>query len=171
MATCNVTTLMADAGCFACLGPKEIQAVIAALLCRILKEYDPMAECDVQTLVNEATCFACLSPVQLSLVQVQLLCEILAVAGGAGGMQCDNADPVGAPVNACTMHYRTDTGALWLWDGAAWILATTGASAGVMCGLIDPVAPPASPCTLYYNTVNMGLWAWSGVAWHPLIAP
>jgi len=35
MATCNPTTLLESAKCFSCLSKKELQAVIAQLLCNI----------------------------------------------------------------------------------------------------------------------------------------
>jgi hypothetical protein len=76
MATCNVTTLMAEAGCFDCLSSKQLDTVIAALLCKILQQLDPTATCTLQTLVTESKCFDCLTPQQLQLVQTQLLCEI-----------------------------------------------------------------------------------------------
>lgn len=35
MATCNPSTLLASASCFQCLSKKELQAIIAQLLCNI----------------------------------------------------------------------------------------------------------------------------------------
>lgn len=126
MAQCSTTSLLSSANCFACLAADQLQMVIAALLCEILKAVSPMANCDVSSLLSSARCFAgCSSPAQLMLIQTQLLCEILhaedSIVGGTGSVLCGAADPVNAPAGNCAVYYRTDTGSIWIWDGSAWV--------------------------------------------------
>lgn len=128
MAACNTQTLMASANCYATLAMDQLQMVNAALLCQILKALNPMASCDVSSLMESAKCFAaCTTPTQLMLVQTQLLCEILAVAGGIGpgggsGVTCGVGAPAAPPSGTCGIYYSTDTGSIYIWDGASWIL-------------------------------------------------
>ena len=126
MATCNTNSLLAQAGCFSCLAMDQLQLVNTALLCQILQATNPMASCDVSTLLASARCFeGCTTPAQLMLIQTQLLCEILALSGGdtgGSGVGCGVVDPVAAPAGGCGIYYRTDTGSVWIWDGAAWVL-------------------------------------------------
>lgn len=125
MAQCSTTNLLSQASCFACLAADQLQMVIASLLCQILKAANPMANCDVSTLLQEAKCFqSCTAPAQLLLIQTQLLCNIWAAGGGmgAGLILCGTADPVDPPTGNCAIYYRTDTGAIWIWDGSAWVL-------------------------------------------------
>lgn len=123
MATCNVQDLMTSASCFNCLiDIRQVQLINLALLCKILKAQDPMATCDVQELMDSAKCFDCLSDFQLAMIQAQLLCEINE-GGGTGvgsGVACGTGDPVDPPTGSCGLYYRTDTGSIWLWDGATW---------------------------------------------------
>lgn len=105
----------------------QLQLVNTALLCQILKSSNPMASCDVSTLLASARCFeGCTTPAQLMLIQTQLLCEILAAGGGGGGggggVTCGVVNPTEAPVIGCGLYYRTDTGSIWIWDGASWVL-------------------------------------------------
>ncbi len=72
-----------------------------------------------------AACFLCLG---MSLAEAQKLVLLNSVAsnitgggGGTGGVTSGVTDPVAAPTNASTLYYRTDTGTLWMWNGAAWI--------------------------------------------------
>lgn len=123
MATCDTSELMASSNCFSCLEPYQLQLINTSLLCQILQAYTPMASCDVSALLASSNCFACLQPAQLLWLQTQLLCEILAVAGGGAGggaVTCGLVNPVAAPTTTCGIYYRTDTGSIWLWDGAAW---------------------------------------------------
>lgn len=116
---------MAQASCFACLAADQLQMVIAALLCQLLKTADPMASCDVSTLLEQAKCFnACSSPAQLMLIQTQLLCNLLQTGGGigSGSLSCGTSDPVTPPASNCGIYYRTDTGSVWIWDGSVWVL-------------------------------------------------
>lgn len=126
MASCNTSSLMAQASCFACLTMDQLQLVIAALLCQLLKTANPMASCDVATLLASARCFeGCTTPTQLMLIQTQLLCEILNNGGtpGGSGVTClDASDPVDPPAGNCGIAYRKDTGSIWIWDGTSWIL-------------------------------------------------
>ena len=119
---------MTQANCFASLAADQLQMVIAALLCQILKAYNPMADCSTETLLASARCFAgCSSPAQLMLIQTQLLCEILAAGGGGGGgggtgsVLCGAGAPASTPTG-CAIYYQTDTGSIWIWDGASWVL-------------------------------------------------
>lgn len=114
---------MGEASCFNCFGYGDVKLVEVALLCRVLRALDPMATCNVQDLLNEAQCFLCLSPQQWELIKLQLLCNIEAASGGGisgGSILCGLVDPVADPGVACAVFYRTDTGSIWLWDGAAW---------------------------------------------------
>jgi hypothetical protein len=123
MANCDVQSLVSEANCFNGLYDiRQIQLVNLALLCRILQTQDPMATCDVNTLMESAKCFDCLSEFQLAMLQAQLLCEIQAGGGtgGGSGVTCGVVNPVAAPTGTCGIYYRTDTGSIWLWDGAAW---------------------------------------------------
>jgi hypothetical protein len=119
---------MSDASCFACLAMDQLQMVNTALLCQLLQTLSPMATCDPATLLESAKCFAgCASPAQLMVIQTQLLCEILAVAGGIGpgggsGVTCGVGAPAAPPSGTCGIYYSTDTGSIYIWDGAAWIL-------------------------------------------------
>ena len=45
MATCNTSTLLESAKCFSCLSKKELQAVIAQLLCNIAADAAAGAAC------------------------------------------------------------------------------------------------------------------------------
>lgn len=126
MAVCSPQTLLNDAACFACLqnAPGMLELVKTSLLCRILQALDPMATCDVQSLLNDAACFSCLqnAPGMLDIIQAQLLCNISEAisGGGASGITCGTEDPTEAPSGTCGVYYRTDTGAVFIWDGSAW---------------------------------------------------
>lgn len=76
MSTCSNADLLQDSRCFGCLDDGQIRVIIASLLCKILKEYNPMASCDAQTLLNDGRCFECFNDNQLLVIQAQLLCEI-----------------------------------------------------------------------------------------------
>lgn len=41
-------------------------------------------------------------------------------ASAAGTVTSGTADPTTAPASTSGLYYRTDTGTLWAWDGAAW---------------------------------------------------
>lgn len=117
MASCSATDLLDAAKCWTPLGPVHLQAITAALLCRILKALDPMAACDVSDLISSSKCLLGLPQDQMLAIIAQLLCEIL-TAGGAGGFSCitgSEADPVDPPTCTYALHYRTDTGTVWLW--------------------------------------------------------
>jgi hypothetical protein len=64
----------------------------------------------------------------LRLVEVQLLNQILvyaeALAAGGGTttqrVLCGVVNPTVDPGTTCAIYYRTDTGSVWIWDGALW---------------------------------------------------
>ena len=68
-----------------------------ALLCSILRKYNPMASCNIETLLNDGRCFCGVTRVPSEIAELQLLCEINAVAGGGSGATCIIGG-VGAPV-------------------------------------------------------------------------
>lgn len=76
---------------------------------------------DPQTLIDGAQCIACGIPPGM---QVAVLISLLSQAvsgGGLAGVTCSAAsDPVDPPTGTCGIFYRKDTGATWIWDGAAW---------------------------------------------------
>jgi len=122
---CDPQTLLNDARCFQCYGSGVMfDAMEVVLLCAILDGDTSMA-CDPQSLLSQANCLLCtIPPGAFAAVRVSLLCQIAAAGGGGGGgtggVTCSTADPVAAPTNVCTLHYRTDNGSLWKWNGAAW---------------------------------------------------
>lgn len=108
--------------CDLCNSPPGLQwyLVLAAMI--DIANGDPVPE-TTQELVTEANCLLCLVPPGLvPYLMVQALRDISSGGGvgGTGGVTCSTADPVAAPANACTLHYRTDNGSLWKWNGAAW---------------------------------------------------
>lgn len=123
MATCSPQALLDDAAAFAAIPRGMLDVIQTALLCRIAQGLG--MSCNAQSLIDDAACFACLSPGELALVQLQLLCNIAtALSGGSGsifGVICGTSDPVAAPSGACGIYYRTDTGAMFIWTGAAWV--------------------------------------------------
>lgn len=56
MAACSFTPqeLLDESSCFNCLQPGQLQLVIVELLCKIMRQYNPMATCDPNTLLDEA---------------------------------------------------------------------------------------------------------------------
>jgi len=124
MAT-DTNTLLADTVCYSCLSPGEWQLLKLGLLKQILLASSPMADTSTNALLEAAKCYECLSPGIWQLIELGLLQQIAAAGGtgggGTGGVTCGVADPVAAPANACTLFYRTDTGTLWMWNGAAWV--------------------------------------------------
>lgn len=76
---------------------------------------------DPQTIIDGAKCFSCIPQGMLLQALVYLAGQI--ASGGAvtgGSVTCSTSDPVDPPTNGCGLHYRTDTGAVFVWDGAAW---------------------------------------------------
>lgn len=79
--------------------------------------------CDPQTLMTAAACFLCLNPTQLAAINTYLLCQIFSGGGtGGSGITCGTSDPVAAPAGTCGIYYRTDNGAVWFWNGVAWVV-------------------------------------------------
>lgn len=116
--TCEPSTLMAAAKCFTCLGPTEQYAIQTYLLCQISG-----MSCEPATLMDSARCFTCLEESQLAAINTYLLCQILLAGGGGGGVSvsCGIVNPVAAPTGSCAIYYRTDNGAVWVWNGAGWL--------------------------------------------------
>jgi len=124
MAT-DANTLLSETKCYECLSPGIWQLLKLGLLKQILLANDPMADTSTNALLEAAKCYACLSPGLWQLIELGLLQQIVDAGGGGGGggtggVTCSTADPVAAPANVCTLHYRTDNGSLWKWNGAAW---------------------------------------------------
>ncbi|MBU2249875.1 MAG: hypothetical protein KKD77_24225 [Gammaproteobacteria bacterium] len=124
MAT-DVNTLMADVKCYACQPPGLWQLLMLGLLKQTAEAVDPMADTTVAGLLEEAKCYACQPPGMWQLLALALLKQIAEAGGtgggGTGGVLCGAVDPVAAPTETCAFYYRTDTGAVWYWDGAAWV--------------------------------------------------
>jgi hypothetical protein len=124
MATCSPNDLLYAGRCFAGLPKPQLDAMMLALLCKLVQQNNPMATCDPTILMQEANCFMCLKPNQMQAVMLQLLCEILQ-GGGSGGtcIVCIAAD--GAPVDPatcpCSIAYNS-IGQFWFWDSltASW---------------------------------------------------
>lgn len=118
MATCNPTELVQAGRCFIGLQGQQSQAIMLALLCKILQASNPMATCDPVELMQDAKCFTCLTPQQMMAVQTQLLCEIL--QGGGSGQTCivclDGSEaPVDAAPCPCSIAYNM-IGQFWFWN-------------------------------------------------------
>lgn len=77
---------------------------------------------DAETLANEASCLLCqVSPGMLPYVMIAAIRGISTAVTGGGSVTCGAADPVAAPTGSCGLYFRTDTGGLWAWNGAAWV--------------------------------------------------
>jgi len=122
MAQCLPDELLESARCFACLGEKSLQVVIASLLCQIIQASNPMASCDAATLLNDGRCFACLSTQQMMMIQTQLLCEVLNGGGtGATCLICGDSPPVDPAPCDCSIYYtKSPNAGVWIWSGSAW---------------------------------------------------
>ncbi len=123
MTAAQVQALITQTSCNLCYAPPglEMYVVLAAMIDLANGDPIPMT---TQGLITEAECLLCLAPPGLvPYLMVQALRDISSGGGGGGtgGVVCfTGADPVAAPTNACTLAYRTDNGALWKWNGAAW---------------------------------------------------
>lgn len=120
MATCSSEALLAESAQFKALDNRQLNIVIAQLLCEWLKLNNPMAQCDVGPIL-QAACNSkidCLENRQLFVVIAQLLCEILQSGGGGGQscIVCGDADPVADPDCPCAFGYNRLTGATFVWD-------------------------------------------------------
>lgn len=125
MANCSISELLSSSNCFQGVPPAAMPAVLAGLLCRILKQSNPMASCDVNTLLNDANCFVKVPTQRLWAIIAQLLCEIL--HSGGTGTTCivcvEGSDPPteAAPCD-CSLAYNL-AGQFWFWNSLtnAWI--------------------------------------------------
>jgi hypothetical protein len=127
---CDPQSLLTSAACqLGCLSSKQLKAIQVTLLCAILNG-GPVMTCDPPTLLSNAKCLMCLEPWQLDAIAIYLLCQILANGGtgggGGSGVTCGIVDPVAAPTGSCGIYYRTDTGKMWVWDGAVWQIEIGG---------------------------------------------
>lgn len=115
--------MMEEAACLCSLDSRAVQQAQLVLLWRILNPSTAMTVADVQQIMSEAACLCSLTSRQVQIATLEVLLEILQ-AGGIGGQSCllcDTADPTLPPACDCAIHYRTDTGVFWFWDGAAWV--------------------------------------------------
>ncbi len=115
MAAQSPQEIAESAKCFSCIpAGAQLQALVY-LFGQIAGVTDPA------TIIEGAKCFSCL-PQGILLQALVYLAGQIASGGsvGGGGVTCSTADPVAAPSGSCAIHYRTDTGAIWIWDGAAW---------------------------------------------------
>jgi len=122
MTAAEVQTLIDDVPCDLCNAPPGLAMYMVAAALIDVSNGDAVPE-STQELISEANCLLCLVPPGLlPYVMIQAIRGITTGGGGGtGGVTCSAADPVAAPANACTLHYRTDNGNLWMWDGAAWV--------------------------------------------------
>lgn len=114
--SCEPSSLASAASCYQCI-PKEMQMpILIKLFCTISG-----MTCEPSSLAQSATCFACI-PQNLQMpVLIYLACAIAnGGTGGGGGVLCGTVNPTDAPTGTCGIYYRTDTGEVWVWDGAVW---------------------------------------------------
>jgi hypothetical protein len=100
-----------------------VQQAQMVLLWRILHPNTAMTTEDVQEIMQDAACLCSLTTRQVQIAILEVLLELLNGGGisGQSCLLCDTADPVLPPACDCAIHYRTDNGAFWFWNGAAWI--------------------------------------------------
>jgi hypothetical protein len=122
MAT-DATTLLEATKCYECSPPGQWQLMKLALLQQILLASNPVADTSPTALLEAAKCYACMPPGLWGLLELGLLQQIVdgGGTGGSGGVNCGAADPVAAPAGSCAIYYRTDTGTIFIWNGAAWV--------------------------------------------------
>lgn len=115
--------LITEANCLLCkIPPGAVWYVVLAVI-DLINSGDTVPT-DPDELMSAARCLQCEVPP--GLVPYLILQSLIDFSGGGGGggtggVTCSTADPVAAPANSCTLHYRTDTGSLWMWNGAAWV--------------------------------------------------
>jgi hypothetical protein len=119
----EIQELIDDVPCDLCyMSPGLAQyAILAAMLDIANGDSVPAT---TQALISEANCLLCMVPPGLvPYLQIQALRNISSggSGSGSGSVTCGVADPVAAPTVTCALHYRRDNGALWMWNGAAWI--------------------------------------------------
>lgn len=120
MTAAEVKTLIDSVPCDLCNSPPGLQMylVLAALI--DVANGDPVPD-TTQGLITEADCLLCMVPPGLvPYLMVQAIRGISGAVISGGGVSCSTADPVAAPTGTCGLHYRTDDGSLWKWNGAAW---------------------------------------------------
>jgi len=125
MAT-DANSLLEASKCYEnCTAPGQWQLLKLGLLQQILLASNPMADTSVNALLEDAKCYACLSPGIWMLLELALLQQIVNNGGGGGGgvgsVLCGTVDPTTAPTGTCAIYYRTDTGTIFVWNGAAWL--------------------------------------------------
>lgn len=102
-----------NSACFQCIpAGMQLQALVY-LYAQIAGVTDP------QQIIDGAKCFECIPSGML--LQALVYLAATAAGGGTSRVTCGTADPVDAPVNGCGIYYRTDNGAMFIWDGAAWV--------------------------------------------------
>lgn len=113
MAAQTPQEIATNARCFQCIPEgMQLQALVY-LFAQIAGVTDP------QTIINGARCYSCIPPGMLLQALVYLVAQA-AGGGSIGGITCGTVDPVAPPTGSCGIYIRTDTGAIWIWDGAAW---------------------------------------------------
>lgn len=124
MATCSPSELVEAGKCFLPITAQQREAIMLALLCRLIKTNNPMATCDPTELMADAKCFMCLTEPQMMAVQTQLLCELLQ-GGGVGGtcIICleGESEPTEDGPCECSIAYNM-IGQFWFWNSitAKW---------------------------------------------------
>jgi hypothetical protein len=102
--------------CYDCIPQGYRESAMIYLLAQIAGSTMTPSE-----LAAAAVCYDCIPTGYRLSVIVYLLAQIAAGgAAGGGGVTCGAVDPVAAPSGSCALYYNTSSGALFLWDGAAW---------------------------------------------------
>jgi len=120
VAVIDPQTLIDQAQPWCCVPTGDLYyAILAALI--DVGEGNPVP--DTNELLAQIACLKCaVQPGDVPLLILGAVSNITGGGGGGtGGVTCSTANPVAAPTNSCTLHYRTDNGALFAWNGAAWI--------------------------------------------------
>lgn len=103
---------------YCCVPQGDLWLGVLALLIDV-GNGDPVP--DAETLMAEISCLRCaVQSGDVPLLILGAVANLTSGGGGLGGVTCSTADPVAAPSGSCALHYRTDNGALWKWNGAAW---------------------------------------------------
>lgn len=120
MTAAEVQTLIDGIPCDLCNAPPGLAWYLVAAALIDAANGNPVPD-TTQELITEANCLICLVPPgMLPYLMIQAIRGISGGGGSGGGVTCSTADPVAAPSGSCALHYRTDNGSLWKWNGAAW---------------------------------------------------
>jgi len=104
------------AACYDCIPQGYRESVMIYLLAQIASNTMTPSE-----LAAAAVCYDCIPAGYRLSVIIYLLAQVAAGGGaGGGGVVCADTDPVDPPTGSCGIAYNRVSGAVFLWDGAAW---------------------------------------------------